>query len=140
MANVSIVSVVEQYEQRLQKNEQVSTYGILKLLNDLMCIEDYRPNSDETIALRDRLYTIISQLNEKNQILGQHYFFAERQPRDDLYKLLSHESNLTAARVELMKCALQKLATSEKDGRAAKEKLFNFVEDLNRKIEQGQQR
>lgn len=129
--NIEPEKVVSDYERNLQKGRDVSCFGVLKLLNELLDEENV-PEAKENVFLRDRIYAILS--NGDKLFLGQNYSFDDRKPRDDLYNILQKEVSLNADRISLIRRALRTLPTTEKDSLIAKEKLNRFIEKLEKRI------
>lgn len=130
--NIEPDKVVYDYERNLKRGGTVSCFGVLKLLNELLD-ESNEPYSDWNIALRDRLYVVLA--GGEKLFLGQNYSFEDRKPRDDLYNILQKEVCLDDDRILKIRKALRLLPTTEKNAEVAKQKLSNYIEKLQKRIE-----
>ena len=130
--NIEPDKVVYDSERNLKRGGTVSCFGVLKLLNELLD-ESNEPYSDWNIALRDRLYVVLA--GGEKLFLGQNYSFEDRKPRDDLYNILQKEVCLDDDRILKIRKALRLLPTTEKNAEVAKQKLSNYIEKLQKRIE-----
>ena len=129
--NIEPEKVVADYERNLARGGTVACFGVLKLLNELLD-EENNPQEEWNRNLRDRLYVVLA--GGEKLFLGQNYSFDDRKPRDDLYVITQKEIDLNEDRIQLIRKALRMLPSSEKDGTAAKERIAEYVEKLNKRI------